>query len=191
MQWKHWNLDCECKEKRECDPEQCSAWKISLSKQQLQSDKVEASGSRVDPENGDQQWRRWDEREEEEPERGFGSVFAAVHGDQDSHRHKRKFPEAVVEHEIERYENAHHCRLLNEKQRIKNLTTFLDRIPTDDNADGRKQADKNYEPDTETIDTDVIVDGWVFNPGNIDFKLEARLSRLKVCRQVQREQQAN
>ena len=51
--------------------------------------------------------------------RGLWAVLAAVHGNQDRHRDKRQFPEAVVDHQVERDENADHRGLLNQKQRIE------------------------------------------------------------------------
>ncbi len=54
----------------------------------------------------------------------FWTVLAAVHRDQDGHGNERQFPEAVVEHQVERDEDAIHRGLLNEEERIEDLAAF-------------------------------------------------------------------
>ena len=87
--------------------------------------KVEAAGPRVEPQDGHQQRRRRNKGKEEKLERGLRAVLAAVHGDQDRHGHQRQLPEAVVEHQVERDEDAEHRRLLNEKERVEDLAPLL------------------------------------------------------------------
>jgi len=63
----------------------------------------------------------------------------------------------------------------------------VDRVPTGDDADGCEKAHQHDQPEAEAVDADVIADGGTFNPGNVDFKLEASLTRDEVRRQMKRE----
>ena len=170
------DLDCKGEEERESDPEERAGGKNAAGGLVLQVAEVEGVGARVEPEDGDQQRRGRDEGEEEEFERGFGAVLAAVHGDEDGHGHERELPEAVVEHEVERDEDAEHGGLLDEKERVEDLAAGLDGVPTGDDADGREQADEDDEPEAEAVDADVVEDGGVLDPGKVDFELEAGLA---------------
>jgi predicted phosphodiesterase len=87
--------------------------------------KVERAGPSVEPKDGNQQRRGGNESKQEELEGGFGSVFAAVHGDEDGHGDERQFPEAVVEHQVERDEDAEHGGLLDEKEREEDFAALL------------------------------------------------------------------
>ena len=97
--------------------------------------------------------------------RGLWAILAAVHGDEDRHGHQRQLPEAVVEHQVERDEDAEHGGLLDEKERVEDFAARLDRVPTGEDADGREQADENDEPEAQAVDADVVVDGGVLDPG--------------------------
>ena len=108
--------------------------------------------------------------------RGFGAFLAAVHGDEDGHGHQRQLPEAVVEHQVERDEDAEHRGLLDEEERVEDLAALIDGVPTGDDADGREQADENYEPEAEAVDADVVVDGGILDPGLVDFELKSGLA---------------
>ena len=152
---------------------------------------VEGAGARVEPQDGDQQRRGGNEGEEEEFERGAGAVFAAVHGDEDGHGHERELPEAVVEHEVERDEDAEHGGLLDEKERVEDFAAGLDGVPTGDDADGREQADEDNEPEAEAIDADVVEDGGILDPGKVDFKLEAGLAGDEVRGKMKREEEGD
>jgi hypothetical protein len=114
----------------------------------LQVNEVEGAGFRVEPENRDEKRGRGDEGEEKEFDRGGRAVFAAIHGDEDSHGDKRELPEAVVEHEIERDEDAEHGGLLDEEERVVDFAAGLDGAPTGDDAYRREQADENHKPNT-------------------------------------------
>ena len=146
---------------------------------------------RIEPEDGDEQRRGGNESEEEEFERGARALFAAVHGDENGHGNERKLPEAVVEHEVERDEDAEHGGLLDEEERVEDLAAGLDRVPTGDDADGREQADEDNEPEAEPIDADVVEDGGIFDPGNVDFKLEAGLAGDEVRGKMEREEEGD
>ena len=159
MQREDRDLDGEGEEERERNPEERAAGSTPLAMPILQSGEVEGAGLRVEPENRDQQRRGGNEGEEEEFECGFGAVFAAVHGDEDGHGHERKFPEAVVEHQVERDEDAEHGGLLDEEERVEDLAAFVDGVPTGDDADGSEQTDENDEPEAEAVDADVVGDG--------------------------------
>ena len=153
-----------------------------MRKQKLQCHEVEAARARVEPEDGDQQRSRRNEREEEELECGLRAVLAAVHGDQDRHGNQRQFPEAVVEHQVERDEDADHRGLLHQEERVEDLAAFLDGVPTGQHADRREQADENHEPQAQTVDADVIGDGGILNPGRVDLKLKAGLAQRRSAR---------
>ena len=185
------NLDGEGEEKRERDPEERAGGKDTAGGLVLEIGEVEGVGLRVEPENGDQQRRRGNEGEEEELERGVGAVFAAVHGDEDGHGDERELPEAVVEHQVERDEDAEHGGLLDEEERVEDLAASLDGVPTGDDADGREQADEDDEPEAEAVDADVVEDGGVFDPGNVVLKLEAGLAGDEVRGKMQREQEGD
>ena len=149
------------------------------------------SGARVEPEDGDQQRRGGDEGEEEEFERGLGAVFAAVHGDEDGHGDERELPEAVVEHEVERDEDAEHGGLLDEEERVEDFAAGLDGVPTGDDADGREQAGEDDEPEAEAVDADVVEDGGVLDPGDVDFELKAGLAGDEVRGKMEREEEGD
>ena len=87
---------------------------------------------------------------------GFWSVLAAVHRDQDGHGNEGQLPEAVVDHQVKRDEDAEHRRLLHEEERIEDLAALLDRVPTGQHTNGRKQPDENDQPEAEAIDADVV-----------------------------------
>ena len=89
----------------------------------------------------------------------MGAVFAAVHGDEDGHGNQREFPEAVVEHQVERDEDAEHGGLLDQEERVEDLAALFDGVPTGEHADGREQADEDDEPEAEAVDADVVEDG--------------------------------
>ncbi len=107
--------------------------------------------------------------------RGLRAVFAAVHGDQDGHGNERQLPEAVVDHQVERDEDAEHRGLLNEKERVEDLAAFLDRVPTGQHANGGEQSDEDNQPQAEAVDADVIGDGGTVNPGPVDLELKSVL----------------
>ena len=141
----------------------------------------------VEPEDGDQQRRRGNEGEEEELEGGLGAVLAAVHGDEDGHGDQRQLPEAVVEHQVERDEDAEHGGLLDEEEDKKDLTAGLDRVPAGKHADGGEQAGEDHEPEAEAIDANVVEDGRAFDPGLVDDELEAVPRQIVVEGQMERE----
>ena len=143
----------------------------------MEVSEVEGVGARVEPENGDQQRRGGDEGEEEEFERGLRAVLAAVHGDENGHGDQRELPEAVVEHEVERDEDAEHGGLLDEEERVEDLAAGLDGVPTGEDADGREQADEDDEPEAEAVDADVVEDGGALDPGNVLTRTESRAGR--------------
>jgi hypothetical protein len=184
------NLDREGEEKCERDPEERAGGKNAAGSLVLKVGEVEGVGLRVEPENRDEQRRGWDEGEEEEFERGARAFFAAVHGDEDGHGDERELPEAVVEHEVERDEDAEHRGLLDEKERVVDLAAGLDGVPTGDDADGREQADEDDEPEAEAVDADVVEDGGALDPGNVDFELEADLAGDKVRGKMESEEQS-
>ena len=157
----------------------------------LQVGEVEVLRAGVEPENGDQQRRGGNEGEEEELERGAGAVLAAVHGDEDGHGHERELPEAVVEHQVERDEDAEHGGLLDEEERIEDLAARLDRVPTGEHADGREQAGEDDEPEAEAIDADVVEDGGALDPGDVALELEAGLAGGEVRGKMQREDEGD
>ncbi len=76
----------------------------------------------------------------------FGTVLAAVHGNENRHGDKRKFPEPVVDHQVQGDEDAEHGRLLNKEEQVENFAPFLDRVPTGQNADGCEQANQHHQP---------------------------------------------
>ncbi len=145
--------------------------------------KLKVCGARVEPQDGDEQRGRRNEGEEEEFERGLRAVFAAVHGDEDGHGHERKLPEAVVEHEVERDEDAEHGGLLDEKERVEDFAAGLDGVPTGDDADGREQAGEDDEPEAEAVDADVVEDGGILDPGNDCFQIGSRAGRGRSARE--------
>ena len=121
----------------------------------------------------------------------FGPVLAAVHGDQDRHRHQRQLPEAVIKHQVERDKYAHHRRLLHQEKRVEDLAALLDRVPTGDHANRGKQPDQHHEPQAQPIHANVIEDCGALNPRLIDLKLEAALPGDKMRRQMKRKHEAD
>jgi hypothetical protein len=124
---------------------------------------TEAARLRVEPEDRHQQRRGGDEGVEEESDRRlrpaiFGKI-APVHGDEDSHRHQRQLPEAVVEHQVQRDEDAEHGRLLDQKERVEDLAARLNGLPACQNAHWREQAGKHNQPERKAVHADVVVDG--------------------------------
>ncbi len=87
-----------------------------MSDENLQRNKVEASGIGIEPKNRYQQRRRRNKSVKKEFERRLRTMVAPVHRDQDRHRNQRKFPEAVIEHQVQRDEYPNHRRLLHEKE---------------------------------------------------------------------------
>jgi hypothetical protein len=128
----------------------------------LQRGVVEAAGLRIEPQNRHQQRRRGNEGEEEKLERGLGSVLAAVHGDQDRHRHQRQLPEAVVEHQVERDEDAEHGRLLHQEKREEDLAPLLDGVPTGHDAHRRQQPTSTTSHRLKPIHAHVVEDRGAF-----------------------------
>ncbi len=102
----------------------------------------------------------------------LSALLTAVHGDQDGHGDEREFPEAEVEHQVERDEDAEHGRLLDEEKGIEGFAAGLNRVPTGDDADRREQSDQNHEPEAERVDADVVENCWILNPETVDLKLE-------------------
>ena len=191
VQRKDGNLDREGEQERERDPEKRSGGKHAAGGLILQVGEIESMRARVEPQDGDEQWRGWNEGEEEELHRSFWTVLAAVHGNEDGHRHQRELPEAVVEHEIERNEDAKHGGLLDEKEGVEDFAAGLDGFPTGNDADGGEKADQHDEPEAEAVDAYVIADGGAFDPGNVDFKLEATLAGDEVCGKMKREEESD
>ncbi len=180
------NLDGEGEKKRQRDPEERACGKNAAGDLVLKVSEVEGSGFRVEPEDCDEERSGGDESEEEEFERSGRAVFAAVHGDEYGHGDERELPEAVVEHEVERDEDAEHCGLLDEKKRVVDFAAGLDSVPTGDNTDGREQADENDEPKAEAVDADVVEDGGILDPGNVALELEAGLAGDEVRGKMER-----
>ena len=89
---------------------------------------------------------------------GVRTVLAAVHGDEDGHGHQREFPEAVVDHQVERDKDAEHGGLLDEEERVVDLAALFDGVPTGEYADGCEQAGEDDEPEAEAVDADVVED---------------------------------
>ncbi len=156
----------------------------------LQMNKVEAAQARVEPQDGHKQRRRGNEGEEEELERSFGAVLAAVHGDENCHRHQREFPETVVEHQVERDEDAEHRRLLHEEERVEDLAALPDRVPACQHADRRKQANENHKPEAQAVNAYVIEDRGIADPLAVDLELEAIRTGDEVRGQMQRKHEA-
>ncbi len=180
------DFDGEREEKCERDPEERAGGKNAAGDLKLQVSEIEGSGFRVEPENRDEQWRGRDEGEEEKFNRGGRAVLAAVHGDENGHGDQRELPEAVIEHEVERDEDAEHGGLLDEKERVVDFAASLDGAPTGDDADGREQADENDEPEREAVYADVVEDGGILDPGNVALELEAGLAGDEVRRKMER-----
>ena len=67
----------------------------------------------------------------------------------------------------------------------------MDRVPTGNDADGREQAGEDDKPKAEAVDTDVIKDGRILNPGQIDLKLKAGLAGDEVRGKMKREKEAH
>src|SRR5262249_25117927 len=118
---------------------------------------------------------------------GSCSVFAAVHGDEDGHGDEGKLPEAVVDHEVQRDEDAVHGSLLEEEHRVEDFFATLDCVPTGEYADWAEESDEDYEQESETIDADVIGDGGVLDPGLVYSELKAGMRRVEVRGKMQRE----
>ena len=56
---------------------------------------------------------------------------------------------------------------------------------------GASKADEHDEPEAEAVDADVVVDGGVLDPGNVDFELEAGLAGDEVRGKMQREDEGD
>ena len=98
--------------------------RVVLGERGLQLDEVEGAGVRVEPQDADQKERRGNEGVEEELDarRAVAAPrLAAEHGDEDRHGHQRELPEAVVEDEVERDEDADHRGLLQQEERSRTL----------------------------------------------------------------------
>ncbi len=114
---------------------------------------------------------------------GVRAVFAAVHGDEDGHGNQREFPEAVVDHQVERDKDAEHGGLLDQEERVEDFAALLDGVPTGEYADGREQAGEDDEPEAEAIDADVVEDALVagvrieINPETIESRTGSQAGR--------------
>jgi hypothetical protein len=137
---------------------------VSVGDQNLQRGEVEAAGYGVEPENRDEQRRGGNEGEEEELQRGLGSVLAAVHGDENRHGNQRQLPEAVVDHQVQREKDAQHGRLLNEEEREEELAPLADGVPTGDDADGSEQANQHHQPQAQAVHAHVVEDRGLLDP---------------------------
>ncbi len=152
----------------------------------MQFGEIECARLGVKPQNRNQQGCRGNEREEEELERSFRSLLTAVHGNQDRHGNQRQFPEAVIDHHVERDEDAQHRRLLNKEEYIEDLAASLDRIPAGNDAGWCEQGNEDDKPKTQPINTNVVRDRRVLDPRPVDLKLKASLSAQEMCGQMQR-----
>ena len=191
MEWEDRHLDGEGEEEGKRNPEESSGRKHAGGDVVLQVGEVEGAGLGVEPENGDEQGRRGNEGEEKKLERGARAFLAAVHGDEDRHGNERELPEAVVDEKIERDKDPEHGGLLHEEERVENLAAGLNRIPTGEDADGRKQAGEHDEPEAEAVDSDVVRDQGVGDPGDDLLELESGLAGGEVRGQMERENEGD
>ena len=98
-----------------------------------------------------------------------------------------KLPKCVVKDQIERNEDAVHCGLLQQKERIKFARAVLNHTPGDEHAERRQERYQHHQPHRQSVYANVVLDGRIADPGNIQFKLETLLLMVvKVRRQMQR-----
>ncbi len=128
----------------------------------------------VEPEDGDEQDGRGDEGVEEVFDGGAAAVFGAAEGgDEERHRDEGELPEAVVEEEVERDEDAEHRDLLEQEEDVEELLAasamaFQEtRTPS-----GREEAGEDDEPHGEAVDAEVVADGGGGDPGDVLLELE-------------------
>ncbi len=98
-----------------------------------------------------------------------------------------KFPKRVVEDQIERDEDAVHRGLLQQQERIKFAGAVLNHAPGDEYAKRRQEGHQHHQPHRKAIHANVILDGRIADPGNVQLILKPLLLLIvKVCRQMQR-----
>ena len=137
---------------------------------------LEGAGPRVEPDDGHEQQRGRHKRIDEVLDGRLATILCAPEGgDQDRHRNQRQLPEAVVEKEIERDEDAQHRDLLEQEQNVKRFAARGDRVPAGEDAERGEEAGENDQPHAEAVDAKVIADRGRGDPGVIRHKTKAVL----------------
>jgi hypothetical protein len=185
MEREYGYLDREGEQKCESHPEERSGGNDPGGDRYTQFAEIKCAGTGVKVKDGHEQGSGWNEGEEEELCRRLLSFLAAVHRDQDRHGDQRQFPEAVVEHQVQRDEDAVHRRLLQKEERVKGLFATSDRFPACQHAHGAEQTDEDDKPHAEAVYTNVIVDCRVLDPSLIYDELKSGLVHVEVCGQMQ------
>ena len=156
----------------------------------LEGGEVEGAGFDVEPDHADEEDGRGDEGVDEVLDGGAAAVFrAAEGGDQDGHGNKREFPEAVVEEEVQRDEDADHRDLLEEEEDEEGFGAGFDGVPGGENPERGEETGKNNQPHREAVYTEVVTDGGVGDPGEILLELEAGRAVHEAGWEMQREQE--
>src|SRR5579859_1484446 len=164
---KYRYLDREGEKKCESHPEERSGRNDPGGDRYTEFAEIECAGPGIKEQDGHEQRGRWNEGEEEELGRGLLSFLAAIHRDQDRHWDQRQLPEAVVEHQVQRDEDAVHRRLLQKEERVKALFAASDRFPACQYAHGAEQTDEDHKPHAESVYADVVVDCGALDPSVI------------------------
>ena len=127
----------------------------------------------VEPEHADEQDGGGDEGVEEVLDGGAAAVFGAAEGgDEQRHGDQRELPEAVVEEEVERDEDAEHRDLLEQEEDVEGLAAGLDGVPRGEDAERGEEAGEDDQPHGEAVDAEVVADGGGGDPGEVLFELE-------------------
>ena len=84
--------------------------------------------------------------------------------DQEVHRNKRHFPEDVEQEQVERREDSDETELEQQQERIEHLLPLSMYFQETSTAIGVSKRGQDNEPETDTVDTDVIPDVRIVDP---------------------------
>src|SRR6185437_5951861 len=78
-----------------------------------------------------------------------------------------------------------------QQKRVKFLGTLLDRSPRNHDRDGSQERGENHEPETDAVESDVVVNLRILDPDTVMHELEAGGIAVKTTNQADRDDKRN
>ena len=190
VKWKQRDLDGECDEESEKQQQRHSPGEFrdpSRLDSILHNHKIEAAGLCVEPQDCGQHEDRGDHCVQEKLYSGVNPTPVAINADQQGHWNQGGFPEEVKEKQIQGNENPNQACFEHQQQNEEFFDAVVNRVPRDQNAKRCQKSGQHHQPQGYSIECHVVVNVRRGNPLNVLVELESRQPPIKVCRQVQRE----
>src|SRR5713226_6165051 len=105
-----------------------------------------------------------------------GRVDAALvspDADEEVHGDEHDFPEKEEEEEVQREEDADHADFEHQQHDEKFLDAVLDAVPGGEHRDGGEERGEDDQEQADTVEAEMIVDGWDVDPFGKFFELVA------------------